>query len=77
MTIRAVFADVGDRADTDVPPALALELGAVHLLRGSWGRLQATAAGAVAVDFVAELAGVPVVRMARGAPNGRETKGAQ
>jgi FMN phosphatase YigB (HAD superfamily) len=46
---------VGDRADNDARPALAAGLVAVHLRRGPWGKLQATPAGAVAIESLEEL----------------------
>ena len=46
---------VGDRSDNDVLPALAAGMVAVHLRRGPWGRLQATPAGAIAIESLAEL----------------------
>jgi FMN phosphatase YigB (HAD superfamily) len=49
------LAYVGDRADNDAGPALAAGLVAVHLRRGPWGRLQATPAGAIAVESLAEV----------------------
>lgn len=49
------LADVGDRVDNDVLPALAAGLVAVHLRRGPWGRLQATPPGAVAIGTLADL----------------------
>jgi FMN phosphatase YigB (HAD superfamily) len=46
---------VGDRADNDVRPALDAGMVAFHLRRGPWGRLQATPAGALAIESLAEL----------------------
>ncbi len=46
---------VGDRVDNDVLPALAVGMTAVHLVRGPWGRLQATPEGAIAIESLAEL----------------------
>jgi HAD superfamily hydrolase (TIGR01549 family) len=46
---------VGDRADNDVRPALALGLVAVHLRRGPWGRLQSTPEGARSISSLTEL----------------------
>jgi len=51
----AEVAYVGDRADNDVRPALAAGMIAFHLRRGPWGRLQATPAGAVAIESLVEL----------------------
>ncbi len=53
----AEVAYVGDRTDNDVLPALRAGMLAVHLLRGPWGRLQATPAGAIAIESLAELPG--------------------
>jgi FMN phosphatase YigB (HAD superfamily) len=53
----AQVAYVGDRADNDVVPALRAGMVAVHLRRGPWGRLQATPAGAIAIESLAELPG--------------------
>jgi FMN phosphatase YigB (HAD superfamily) len=46
---------VGDRADNDVRPSLDAGMVAFHLRRGPWGRLQATPAGAIAIESLAEL----------------------
>lgn len=46
---------VGDRADNDVRPAVALGLVAVHLRRGPWGRLQSTPEGATSIASLTEL----------------------
>jgi FMN phosphatase YigB (HAD superfamily) len=46
---------VGDRADHDVRPSLDAGMVAFHLRRGPWGRLQATPAGAIAIESLAEL----------------------
>jgi HAD superfamily hydrolase (TIGR01549 family) len=51
----ARVAYVGDRADNDVRPALALGLVAVHLRRGPWGRLQSTPEGATSISSLKEL----------------------
>lgn len=53
----AEIAYVGDRSDNDIEPALAAGMIAVHLRRGPWGRLQATPAGAIAIESLAELPG--------------------
>jgi FMN phosphatase YigB (HAD superfamily) len=49
------LAYVGDRVDNDVVPALAAGIVAIHLRRGPWGRLQASPAGAIVVNSLAEL----------------------
>jgi FMN phosphatase YigB (HAD superfamily) len=46
---------VGDRVDNDVRPSLDAGMVAFHLRRGPWGRLQATPAGAIAIESLAEL----------------------
>jgi HAD superfamily hydrolase (TIGR01662 family) len=46
---------VGDRVDNDVVPALKAGLGALHVRRGPWGRLQATPAGVPAIESLTEL----------------------
>jgi FMN phosphatase YigB (HAD superfamily) len=46
---------VGDRADNDVGPALAVGLVAFHLRRGPWGSLQRTPNGAIPIDSLADL----------------------
>jgi HAD superfamily hydrolase (TIGR01549 family) len=51
----ARVAYVGDRADNDIRPALALGLVAVHLRRGPWGRLQSTPEGATSISSLVEL----------------------
>ena len=48
---------VGDRVDTDVLPAAAAGLVAVHVRRGPWGRVQRTPAAAAI--GVADLASLP------------------
>jgi FMN phosphatase YigB (HAD superfamily) len=53
---------VGDRADNDVEPALAVGLTAFHLRRGPWGRLQATPDGAVAIESLTEVADLLTAR---------------
>jgi HAD superfamily hydrolase (TIGR01509 family) len=49
------IAYVGDRADNDVAPALAFGMHAVHIVRGPWGHLQETPAGARRIDSLMEL----------------------
>jgi len=46
---------VGDRVDTDVLPAKAAGMVAVHLRRGPWGYLQDASAADLRVDSLAEL----------------------
>ena len=49
------IADVGDRVDNDVEPALAAGMTAVHVKRGPWGRVHAAPRGAIVVDSLHEL----------------------
>jgi FMN phosphatase YigB (HAD superfamily) len=49
------LAYVGDRVDNDVIPALTAGLVAVHIRRGSWGRLQKAPAQAIVVDSLDEV----------------------
>ena len=52
------IAYVGDRVDTDVEPAAAAGMVAVHLRRGPWGHLQRPPAQAIRIASLDELPGV-------------------
>ena len=51
------IAYVGDRVDTDVAPALAAGMVAVHVRRGPWGHLQQPPEAAIRIRSLDELPG--------------------
>jgi FMN phosphatase YigB (HAD superfamily) len=67
---------VGDRVDNDVLPSLDVGLTAFHLRRGPWGRLQATPAGAVAVESLTAVGDLLVGSTAQRATTGGASNGA-